>query len=144
MRVALNMSKAVYDYFSSYDLSSIADTLLEMYDFTDLPPTSGQRDVERVVDINNEFYIELYNKVGPRSKKVSLGRLFEFAYNMDVLSLPRFEIFKTTPHSPVPALLMKAYRAMLDVQKYDKNAIFKEITDIIYTCVKEAQNGTRE
>jgi hypothetical protein len=134
MRVAVNMSREVYDYFKGYDLSAVADTLLEMYDFTDLPPTSGRRDVERTVNVCNAFYIEQYNMFGPRSKKVSLGRLFEFAFNMNVLELPRFEIFKADKiDDPVPALLDKAYRSLLMAEKYDTSAELKQVTNLVYS-----------
>lgn len=141
MRVSFNMSREVYEYFKDYDLSEVAETLLEMYDFTDLPPTSGRRDVERTINISNKFYIEQYQLFGPRSHKVSLGRLFEFAFNMNVLDLPRFEIFKTnTVDDPVPALLDKAYRSLLAAEKHDTSNELKQITNIVYSY-KEVYNA---
>lgn len=137
MLVTANMSMEVYDYFKDYDKSALADTLLEMYDFTVLPATSGQRGKEVKINVSNETYISLYNVFGPRSNKVSLGRLFEFAYSMDVLSLDRFTIFKIEkPDSPVPALLDKAYRALLQAQKYDSSEELKMIMSIVYDYKK--------
>lgn len=141
MRVSFNMSREVYDYFKDYDLSEIAETLLEMYDFTDLPPTSGRREIERTINVSNEFYIEQYRLFGPRSHKVSLGRLFEFAFNMNVLELPRFEIFKTNKvDDPVPALLDKAYRSLLAATKHDTSSELKQVTKIVYSY-KEVYNA---
>lgn len=132
MLVTANMSLEVYEYFKDYDKSALADTLLEMYDFTTLPATSGQRGKEVRLNVSNETYISLYKIFGPRSNKVSLGRLFEFAYNMDVLALDRFTIFKVEkPDSPVLALIDKAYRALLQAQKYDGSEELKMITSIV-------------
>lgn len=130
MIVSVNMSQEVYDYFKDYDFSDVANSLLEQYDFTCLPPTSGIRDKEVRVNIVNPTYIQLYNIVGPRSKKVSLGRLFEFARNIDALSDLEIEPRDKTD-SPVPALLEKVYRTLLEIQKYTDDSNIKEITDII-------------
>ena len=129
MIVNVNMTKKVYDYFKRYDLSKVADTLLEMYDFTNLPQISGKREVERKVNVTNEMYISLYNTLGPRSKKISLGRLFEFGYNMDVLSLPRFDEMRVeTRENPAYSLLDKAYRLLLSVKQYDQSEELQLIT----------------
>ena len=132
--VAVNMSREVYDYYKDYDLSAVANTLMDMYDFTNLPPISGPREVERVVTVTNEMYISLYKSLGPRSKKLSLGRLFEFGYNMDVLSLPRFEKMRTQTRkgNPTFSLVDRAYRALLQAQKYDNSPELKEITNLVY------------
>lgn len=148
MIVNVNMSREVYEYFKEYDLSLVADTLLEMYDFTNLPQKQGSRDVERKVNVSNETYINLYNTLGPRSKKISLGRLFEFAYNMDVLSLPRFETMKTKgSNNPTLSLLDKAYRALLTAQKYDRSVELQSITSVLYEykkyCEVQAINESR-
>jgi len=133
MNVSLNMSLEVFMYFKDYDMSELADTLLDMYDFTNLPATSGIRDKEIRVNVTNEAYISLYNTLGARSKKVSLGRLFEFAYNMDVLSLERFEILKKqSTDNPSNTLLNRAYKALLEAQKFDKSGELKKITNIVY------------
>lgn len=134
MIVSLNMSREVYDYFKNYDLSDVANCLLEQYDITVLPPTSGQRDVERTVNITDPVYIQLYNAVGPRSKKVSLGRLFEFAYNMDVLANPYFKVKPTkNKDNPAPSLVNSAYRTLLLAQKYEPdNKELKQITELVY------------
>ncbi len=143
MLVSFNMSREVFEYFKDFDLSDIANTLLEQYDFTALPPTSGRRDVERKVNITNPAYIALYNTLGPRSKKVSLGRLFEFAYNLDVLSLPYFKI-KPTRHEDNPAytLIDRAYRALIEAQKYVDDEVLKDLTRITYQYKEKVKNGT--
>lgn len=133
MRVSVNFSENVYEYFKDYDLSALADTLLEMYDFTQLPALTGKRFKEVTIDVNNEAYISLYETLGPRSKAVSLSRLFEFAYHTDVLSLERFEIFKVDKYDdPTFSLANKAYKALLACKKYDDSDQLKIITDVVY------------
>lgn len=134
MIVNVNMSREVYDYFKGHDLSKVADALLEMYDFTNLPQRVGPREKEIKVNVSNEYYISLYNTLGPRSKKLSLGRLFEFAYNMDVLALPRFESMRAEDQNdnPTYSLVDRAYRALLAAQKHDKTPELKELTKLVY------------
>lgn len=134
MIVAINMSREVYDYFKDYDLSQVADVLLDMYDFTNLPQKQGTRDVERTITVTNEAYISLYNSLGPRSKKVSLSRLFEFAYNMDILSHSRFNTLRktTTMKDPTYPLVDRAYRALLSAQKHNDSDELKQITNLVY------------
>ena len=133
MIVNVNMSREVYDYFKGHDLSSVADVLMEMYDFTNLPPVTGKREIERKVNVSNEMFISLYETLGPRSKKLSLGRLFEFAYNMDVLALPRFESMRVEEKDdPTYSLVDRAYRALLMAQKYDKSPELKELVNLVY------------
>lgn len=132
MLVSVNLSKEVYEYFREYDLSQVVDKLLEMYDFTNLPPITGTRYKEVKVNITNTVYIETYNMLGARSKKVSLGRLFEFAYNMDVLALPRFQAMRDiTLEDPTDGLLQRAYKALLDARKYDESSELKDITQLV-------------
>ena len=134
MIVNVNMSREVYDYFKGHDLSKVADALLEMYDFTNLPQRVGPREKEIKVNVSNEYYISLYNTLGPRSKKLSLGRLFEFAYNMDVLALQRFESMRAEDQNdnPTYSLVDRAYRALLAAQKHDKTPELKELTRLVY------------
>lgn len=134
MIVNVNMSREVYDYFKGHDLSKVADALLEMYDFTNLPQRVGPREKEIKVNVSNEYYISLYNTLGPRSKKISLGRLFEFAYNMDVLALPRFESMRAEDQhdNPTYSLVDRAYRALLTAQKYDKTPELRQLTKLVY------------
>lgn len=141
MIVNVNMSREVYDYFKGHDLSKVADALLEMYDFTNLPQRTGPREKEVKVNISNEYYISLYNTLGPRSKKISLGRLFEFAYNMDVLALPRFESMRAEDQhdNPTYSLVDRAYRALLTAQKYDKTPELRQLTKLVYEY-REAVN----
>lgn len=134
MIVNVNMSNEVYDYFKGHDLSKVADALLEMYDFTNLPQRVGPREKEIKVNVSNAYYISLYNTLGPRSKKLSLGRLFEFAYNMDVLALSRFESMRAEDQNdnPTYSLVDRAYRALLAAQKHDKTPELKELTKLVY------------
>lgn len=134
MLVTVNMSREVYEYYKNYDLSQIVDTLLDMYDFTSLPPTCGKREVQRTVDIENEAYIALYNAVGPRSKKCSLGRLLEFGYTMDVLDMPRFERLRVNAktHNPTLPLIDRAYKALLGARKFDDSDELRIITEAVY------------
>jgi hypothetical protein len=127
------MSNEVYNYYKGHDLSKVVDALLEMYDFTNLPQRIGPREKECKINVSNEYYISLYETLGARSKKLSLGRLLEFGYNMDVLSLPRFETMKVEQTSdPTYTLIDRAYRALLSAQKYDKSLELKELTKLIY------------
>lgn len=141
MIVNVNMSHEVYNYFKGHDLSKVADALLEMYDFTNLPQRVGPREKEIKVNVNNKYYISLYNTLGPRSKKLSLGRLFEFAYNMDVLALSRFESMRAEDQNdnPTYSLVDRAYRALLAAQKHDKTPELKELTRLVYEY-REAVN----
>ena len=138
MIVNANLSREVYEYYKGHDLSKVADTLLELYDFTNLPQCATKIDPsqrkECRLNVSNEYYISLYNTFGPRSKKLSLGRLFEFGYNMDVLSLPRFESMRVEGQhdDPTASLIDKAYRALLLAQKYDGSEELKEITSLVY------------
>ena len=141
--VNVNMSREVADYFREYDLSQVANTLLEMYDFTNLPPVQGKRFAEKQVTVSNASFVELYLLLGPRNKKVSLARLFEFAYNMDVLEMPRFNEMRvyTAQVSPVYPLIDKAYRALLQAQKDDDSDELKLITDAVYNYREVIKNG---
>lgn len=134
MIVNVNMSREVYDYFKGHDFSKVADALLEMYDFTNLPQRMGLREKEIKVNVSNEYYISLYNTLGARSKKLSLGRLFEFGYNMDVLAHSRFESMRVENQNddPTYSLVDRAYRALLTAQKYDKTITLKELTKLVY------------
>lgn len=134
MIVNVNMSREVYDYFKGHDLSKVADALLEMYDFTNLPQRVGPREKEVKINVSNEYYISLYNTLGARSKKISLGRLFEFAYNMDVLALSRFESMRAEDQhdNPTHSLVDRAYRALLTAQKYDKTPELRQLTKLVY------------
>jgi hypothetical protein len=138
MVVNANLSKNVYDYYKGHDLSKVADTLLEMYDFTNLPQCAIRIDKsqrkECKINVSNEYYISLYETLGPRSKKLSLGRLFEFGYNMDVLALPRFESMRVDNQNddPTHSLIDRAYRALLLAQKYDTSEELKQLTKLIY------------
>lgn len=133
--VNANLSREVYEYFDGYDLSLVADKLMDMYDFTNLPQISSERYKECKIEVTNELYISLYNTLGPRSKKLSLGRLFEFAYNTDVLALPRFQEMKLekTKRNPALAHLDRAYKALLDARKHDKSDILETICGAVRT-----------
>lgn len=138
MIVNANLSKEVYEYYKGHDLSRVADTLLEMYDFTNLPQCGAKIEGTRKevkINVSNEYYISLYNTFGARSKKLSLGRLFEFGYNMDVLSLARFEAMRVDgpTDDPTYSLVDKAYKALLMAQKYDASEELEQIKTIVYS-----------
>lgn len=132
--VNVNMSKEVFEYFRNHDKSRVANALLEMYDFTNLPAVEGTRARECKITVENEMFISLYNTLGPRNKKVSLARLFEFAYNMDVLNLPRFKEMQIVLHEkPTYTLVDRAYKALLEAQKHDKSQELRELTNLVYS-----------
>lgn len=144
MLVNVNMSFDVYNYFKNYDLSRVADTLLEMYDFTNLPQIVGKREKEIKVNVSNEAFLHLYNTLGPRSKKVSLGRLFEYAYSMEVLSLQRFQMMRLETHDdPTYSLVDRAYKTLLMAQKYNNSEPLQEITQLVYNY-REALKSKKE
>lgn len=138
MIVNANMSNEVYNYFKGYDMSLVADALIEMYDFTNLPQRTGPREKECKINVSNEYYISLYHTLGARSKKLSLGRLFEFAYNMDVLAMPRFHSMRKVEKAddPTYALVFKAYRSLLAARAYDCSDELRELTEIVYEYAK--------
>lgn len=87
MRVTFNINREVADYFKDCNLDHLVHNLLDHYDIENLPQMSPSTDrVQREVTVTHPLYITLYKAFGPRSKKVSLGRLLEFAYNMDILT----------------------------------------------------------
>ena len=141
MLISVNLSKQVYEYFKGYDLSQVTDKLLDMYDFTSLPPITGERYKEVRINVTNELYLDLYERYGARSKKVSLSRLLEFAYTMDVLALPRFQVMRDQElENPVPDLLEKAYRILCEARKYDDSPELNDITKLVrayFTFYKE-------
>lgn len=129
MIVSVNLSQEVYDYYKDYDLSDIANALLKQYDFTCLPAKTGGRDKEIRVNVTDPTYIQLYKVVGPRSKKVSLARLFEFGYNMDALCCLDIKPTKNEDN-PFPTLMEKVYRTLLEAQKYTDNPCIKDMIEI--------------
>lgn len=149
MQVNVNFSREVYEYFKGYDLSGVANTLLDMYDFTNLPPTEGKRYTEKRLEITNEAFISLYEALGARNKKVSLARLFEFAYNMDVLSLQRFESLRLTtptqdPRHPTLAFVNRAYRSLLDAEKVMPNSEVRVLIDAVYAYKCYLEEGLND
>lgn len=135
MIVSVNMSREIYEYYKDYDLSKVVDTLLEMFDFTMLPATQGKREVERRINVSNPAYIAMYRSVGPRSKKVSLGRVLSYGYELDVLSMSRFDELRRTVtdyDNPTYSCLYNAYKHLLEAGKYDKSETLREITHIVY------------
>lgn len=98
IRVTFALSKDVYDYYkerlrSADDWSVIADKMLSMYDITALPPTREEKYTQRTIFVSNENFINLYNEFGPKSKKCSLSRLFQFGRDCDIFALPEFTVF---------------------------------------------------
>lgn len=143
MIVSVNMSREIYDYYKGHDLSKVVDTLLEMFDFTMLPATQGKREVERRINVSNPAYISLYKTVGPRSKKVSLGRLLAYGYELDVLSMSRFDDLRRIVDdydNPTRTCLLRAYKSLLEAMRYDRSETLKDITNILYKYME----GTRD
>ena len=146
--VTVNLSREVAEYFKNYDLSKVIDLLLDMFDFTNLPACSLPRYTYKKVAITNSTYISLYNTLGPKNKMVSLGRLLEYAYNIDVLSLPRFEQFMqkqedNTMQKAFTSALYKAYRALLDAQQFAPQQE-REYIDTLTKAVYDYYNSQKE
>ena len=134
IEVCANVSGEVAEYYKGYDINRVANALLEIFEFDNLPPMSGKREVEYRVIINNEFYENMYKTYGPRSKKVSLGRLFEFGMNMDVLKSEQFKAFKDENYIP-PDLgrvyLNNAYAALKKAQRYYRDGELANIVEVL-------------
>lgn len=134
IEVCANVSGEVAEYYKGYDINRVANALLEIFEFDNLPPMSGKREVEYRVIINNEFYENMYKTYGPRSKKVSLGRLFEFGMNMDVLKSEQFKAFKDENYLP-PDLgqiyLNRAYADLKKAQRYCQDERLKQIVEAL-------------
>ena len=146
--VTVNLSREVAEYFKNYDLSKVIDLLLDMFDFTNLPACNLPRYTYKKVAITNSTYISLYNTLGPKNKMVSLGRLLEYAYNIDVLSLPRFEQFMqkqedNTMQKAFTSALYKAYRALLDAQQFVPQQE-REYIDTLTKAVYDYYNSQKE
>lgn len=91
MRVNVIFNQETFEYWQEYDLSVAADVLLSIYDITAIPEMPAvQRDFSRKIDIYDEVYVDLIEKRGARSKKLSISRLFQFGYECDVLSSDEF------------------------------------------------------
>ena len=134
MIIRVNMSEEVADYYAGYNLDYIVDVLLKEVDFMNLPKYSGKREVIRDVDVQNDLYKTLYNTLGPRSNKVSLSRLLEYGYNIDVISqynIPIDDGYEArSEKDKCISLLHKAYINLLDASKIDNN--ISSMKDIVY------------
>lgn len=121
--VNVRMSKETLDYYSNYKLDDILNTLLDKYDVTTLPEMSkGHSEIQRKVSIYNEYYIKLYDLLGPKNKKVSLGRLLEFGKTVDILN-QNFVLTKNVTSNQMRAdiCLKKAYKLLLEAYTYNNN-----------------------
>lgn len=130
MIVRVNMAKEVADYFANYNLDDVVNLLLNEYDFMHLPPYSGRREVIRDVNVTNELYLNMYSHYGPHSKKLSLSRLLEHAYNMDclaTLNIEESEITNNTDVDRAKALLKQAYEKLLQAAKLLDSSVLTEI-----------------
>jgi len=142
MKITFNVTQEVYDYFSCYDMTQLVDNLLDIYDFTTLPEASPNKTKQVRCEVHNLTYIAMYNAVGPRSKKVSLARLLEFAFNMDICNNPDFTLLPIKDkHNPVKALITKAYNLLVEAAKQDNS------TDLNYAmrhllALKEVYDAT--
>lgn len=141
MIVKVSFSKEVLSYFKNYDLDKICDLLLETFDITNLPPCELPRYTYRTINVNNENFISLSNSLGPWSKKLSLSRLFEFAYNLDFLSEGDYSSYllseKSVNAAPsVNQQLDKIYRLLLEIKKYDSSEELQSIISMVYLYMK--------
>lgn len=149
MLVSANVSKEVYRYYYGHDLDLVVDTLLEMFDMSNLPERTGERYKELRINVSNENYLEAYMHYGAKSKKVSLARLLEFGMKSDVLSMERFNLMrrvveKVSKKNPVYSQLSKAYKALLMAREYDDSEELKIITNLVYDYRGVCQNETSE
>lgn len=102
IRVAVKLSYEVIDYFKDYNLSRLADLLLEQYDVTSLPSIHLDQMVQRNLTITNPYYIQLKQALPSTSPRISLSRLFEYAYTQDILANP-------APYASASRLAQKSY-----------------------------------
>ena len=123
IKVCANVSREVADYYRGCEINDVVNTLLETFEFDKLPQMRGEREVELRLTVNNEFYESMYKTYGPRSKKVSLGRLLEFGKDMDVLNSDAFKIYKADIAEPDFGLfyLNKAVRNLKKAAEFDKS-----------------------
>lgn len=130
MIVVANLNKEVYEYFEGYDLSAIANYLMEIYDFTALPATTGDRYKEVRVEVTHPLYITMYRALGPRSNKVSLARLFEFAYHLDIKYT--HDLSEFTQEAPQPVdISQQLSRAKSALRRAWKETSDEDIKDVI-------------
>ena len=135
--VRANMAQEVFNYFKHLDLNKLCDALLEKYDFMNLPLYSGTRDIVKNITITNETFIVMYNALGPRSNKLSISRLLEYAYLQEVLD--DYEWVIQIPvtdgksnRQQAGARVSTAYNILLDACKLvPEDEILKEATQFI-------------
>lgn len=115
MLINVNMSEETFAYFKGYDLSAVANLLLENLDIMSMPQTSGKLSVVRKVEVTNPDYLAMVQHYGPRSHRLSLARLFEYAAINDILA----SVAASPDDLPVveksyniPAILSRAYQAL--------------------------------
>lgn len=159
MKISVTMSKEATEYFANIDLSTLINNLLDVYDYTNLPAVSRPRYTYRSVDITNETFLSLYNSLGAHNKKVSLSRLIEFAYDMDVLATsPSLATKEGSMQTITPAiervqqmqrakrlqsLVYKAYRALMDASSlYEKPPEpLVQVLDVVRTYYNVVRGG---
>lgn len=142
--MCVNISVQADEYFKEHDLSQVVNVLLEMYDITSVPKHSYKDKVQRRVTIWNNFWLELYDKFGPRYHGISIARLIEFAYLTDVLALERFKGLKKTEAPPknfTLVLVRRVYKNILDLQKQrPDDPQLRQIAEIIYNYMEVIAN----
>lgn len=136
MVINVMISEEVYTYFAPYDLSKITDLLIDMYEIETLPQIATPTTKQVRLDITNPLYILLYNTFGPRSKKVSIGRLLDFAYNLDILSLkPELATFTREYSEPTPITadthIAKAIEHLVKAMRIEPREIIKIVLEAL-------------
>jgi hypothetical protein len=138
MIINANVTTEIAEYYKNYDISAVVDALLDMYDFTNLPQCTIKRDPsnrrELKINVTNTYYLSLYDSLGAHSRKLSLGRLLEFGYSMDVLALPRFKnlLVEQKPDESY-TLIDRAYRALVAAKQYDDSPELAKIVEVVYS-----------
>ena len=160
IRVTFALSKDVNDYYkdrlrSADDWSNIANKMLQMYDITALPPTREEKYTQRTVFISDQNFINLYNEFGPKNKKCSLSRLFQFGRDCDIFALPEFAIFakptvsnKTKKIRAITATIKELTGLLaIDLPEYNAQDDFlREVKEFLWTyreMLKEYDNSDK-
>lgn len=148
MRISANVNEEVYEYFKDCDFDLLVDLLLDSYDHTNLPPMTGKRYKELLINVTDPYYLEYYKKVGPRSPHVSLGRLLESAYDNKVLSVPKFQqtireqsdTSDPSPLSDVISLVNRAVNLIVKMRRIDPEATeLLEIIELLEQYIKRKE-----
>lgn len=153
VQIRVNFSLQTFEYFKDYNLGEVADYLLSTLEYLSLPDYGGKRDVVRDVTVTNQEYIHLRNTLGSKSHKLSLSRLFEYAYNIDILASPLFSPRPQVMRSnqSLAQALRRAYNALDAAVKYLNGSPYEHYEQIIKglrqttgTIEREVRGGVNE